>query len=223
MGNNDNQKEFTITQIEVEKFIKQPAKVAKQGEHVSILFADLVGSTEYKRHHDILEGLSKVVQHNKIASKVISDGYGKVIKYLGDGVMGLFYGQDCERHAIQAGLNIIERMAKENADRNFVFPDDLNTKIGVHSGTVWMFKFEESNVEDPQGTTVDIAFRLCAMAGPQQLICTDETYIKADGDKNFPNVSEVFERFIKGISDPIKVRMVLPEGHKIETIPQISF
>ena len=139
-ANNQNLNENPIPiqepiQIEVDHFLENwKAYETKHSENACILFADLVGSTEFKRDHPVIEGLGKTVLHNRLAENAIVQHYGNAVKYLGDGVMGIFRGPDCGRNAISAGLDLILGIDQENKKRGLGFPRDLNTKVGVHHG-----------------------------------------------------------------------------------------
>jgi class 3 adenylate cyclase len=194
---------------EIKKQMDDAAKSA------CILFADLVGSTEYKAQRGPLNGLAKTDKHHELACACIKLHKGKVVKSLGDGIMGMFIGTHAERQALRAGLALLERVRVTNEEElppEASDEDAIETAIGIHHGDVWMFSFPESKVEDPQGTTVDIAARLCALAGPQQLICTEETFQAAGANKQFSNAGCPCPRFVKGIPEALDVRMVLPVG-----------
>ncbi len=210
-------------QIFVDEFLRDWREYERRCSEIAcILFADLVGSTEFKRDHSPIEGLAKIVSHNRAVSTAIREFHGVVVKYLGDGVMGVFRGPECQQLAIKAGLAAIQRVDEENGRRGWVYPYAMSTKVGVHFGEVWNFRFRESRVADPQGATVDIAAQLCAMAGAQQLVCTDETYNVAGGGAAFPNASEAGEYFIRGLLEPLTLRAVAPRGREVEMLPRRS-
>jgi class 3 adenylate cyclase len=188
-----------------------------------ILFCDLVGSTEFKRDHGPKEGLAKVYMHNKVASSAIKECSGRVVKYLGDGVMGMFAGEHAAKDAITAGLRIISNIHNTNEKFQWHFPSAMSTRVGVDWGDVWPLKYPEGPAEDPQGTTVDIAARLTKIAGPQQLVCKEETYQRAGGQEVFPNATQGIKRFLKGINPPVILRVLAPLGKKAESIPLRPF
>ena len=191
-------------------------RMEQAAEQASILFADLVGSTAFKEGREPLEALAKPHLHNKIICGIVkqSEYAGRVIKSLGDGVMVMFDGEGCERRAISAGLAILEKFRNSNdAPKGKDADAAILTAIGIHTGPVWTFKFPESTVEDPQGTTVDVAARLCALAEAEQLLCTEEeTFQKAGGKEKFKKVGKPGCRFLKGLATRLSIRMVLPDA-----------
>jgi len=198
--------------LDVKSFLANAASYSNRSVHAAILFADLVGSTEFKRHHSILDGLAKVVQHNDVARECIEQFGGSVVKYNGDGVMGLFKEEDCEHRALQAGLEMVRQIQVANVRQRWQhYPFSMSTKIGIHSGPVWMFQYAGSP-EDPQGTTVDIAARLVSLAGHDQILCTKEVYEQASKGGQLPKPRDEFHRYLKGIDEPFALTVVVPEG-----------
>ena len=200
--------------IPVEEFLQNNQTFQQGSEEAAILFADLVGSTEFKRDHTALQGLAKTVLHNDTIRAAITQHQGNVVKILGDGVMGIFQGSDACANALQAGLAAITGIDAANKKQSWLFPYAMSTRIGVHFGNIWMFDHPEATVSDPQGSTVDIAARLASIAGPQQLVCTNDDFQKAGHIDCC--ASEPQTRFVKGISTPLVLRSLVPAGWKCD-------
>jgi len=97
--------------------------------HLTVLFCDLVGSTEIAARLDPEEWRETVASYHAAASGAISRFGGQVAQYLGDGVMAYFgwpaaHDNDAER-AARAGLAILEGISKLNEQ-----PDSLPLKGG---------------------------------------------------------------------------------------------
>ena len=181
--------------------------------HVCILLADLVGSTEFKRYHGMVQGLAKTVMHNKVAGRSIETCGGRVVKYVADAVMGMFEGERCEAAALASGLHMIREMSVANEQQGWYgFPYAMSTRIGVCSGPVWMFVYQNS-AEDPQGATIDIAARLAGLAAPDQVLCTQDTYGAACKDGQFPQPDIQFTRYLNGIRGKQALAAISPEGY----------
>jgi len=89
--------------------------------HLTVLFCDLVGSTEIAAQLDPEEWREVVAAYHRAAAEAITRFGGHVAKYLGDGVMAYFgwpeaHDNDGER-AARAGLALLEVIAKLNGDR----------------------------------------------------------------------------------------------------------
>jgi len=201
--------------LNVKSFLTDISIFEDKTVHICIFFADLVGSTEFKRYHSVRDGLAKVVQHNEIVRDCVERSGGSVAKYLGDGVMAMFEGAQCECRALQAGLETMRTMKEVNERQTWDFPFSMVTKIGIHSGPVWMFKYDNST-EDPQGTTVDVAARLVSLAGPNQILCTKQVYETACQTGRLPEPSAEFKRYLKGIQERFDLTVIIPEGYVYE-------
>ena len=198
--------------LDVKNFLQDIDIYKNKAVHICIFFADLVGSTEFKRYHSPREGLAKVVQHNEVVRECVEEFGGCVVKYIGDGVMAMFEEERCECHALEAGIKAIREMKVVNERQKWDFPFSMVTKIGIHSGPVWMFKYDTS-AEDPQGSTVDIASRLVSLAEPNQILCTKHVYETACQTGQFPQPSTEFKRYLKGIRERFDLTAIMPEGY----------
>ena len=98
--------------------------------HLTVLFCDLVGSTEIATRLDPEEWRETAASYHAAASEAISRFGGQVAKYLGDGVMAYFgwpaaHDNDAER-AARAGLAIIDALSQLNEQS-----DSLPLKAGL--------------------------------------------------------------------------------------------
>jgi class 3 adenylate cyclase len=97
----------------------EPHEVPKgERRHLTVLFCDLVGSTEIASHLDPEEWREIVREYHRAAAQAIERFGGHVAQYLGDGVMAYFgwpeeHDNDAER-AARAGLAILEAISKLN-------------------------------------------------------------------------------------------------------------
>src|SRR5207245_10168853 len=82
----------------------QARAVAGERRHLTVLFCDLVGSTEIAARLDPEEWRETVAGYQRAAAEAIARYGGHVAKYLGDGVMAFFgypeaHDNDAERAA----------------------------------------------------------------------------------------------------------------------------
>ena len=87
--------------------------------HLTVLFCDLVGSTEIAAQLDPEEWRDILASYHSAVTEAISRFGGYVAQYLGDGVMAYFgwpeaHDNNAER-AAHAGLSIVEIVSKLNA------------------------------------------------------------------------------------------------------------
>src|SRR5260370_11233216 len=89
-----------------------------QGErrHLTVLFCDLVGSTEIAGHLDPEQWREIVGEYHRAAAQAIERFGGSVAQYLGDGGMAFFgypeaHGNDAER-AARAGPAVLRALSE---------------------------------------------------------------------------------------------------------------
>jgi class 3 adenylate cyclase len=116
-----------------------PVAVSATGErrHLTVLFCDLVGSTEIAAQLDPEEWRELVAGYHRAAAEAITRFGGHVARYLGDGVMAYFgwpeaHDNDGER-AARAGLAILESVSKLNQEST---TPEISVRVGIDSGTV---------------------------------------------------------------------------------------
>lgn len=133
--------------------------------------------------------------------------------------MGMFKGQGCEFKAHQAGLAIFQRIDETNKRLHWKYPNAMSTKIGIHSGDVWIFDCGEYQM-DPQGTTVDVAARLTSIATSDHIICSSSTLAQAKALDSSGVLSGIAEHevtgYVKGIKESLELTIITPEGKKLE-------
>lgn len=149
----------------------------------SVLFTDIVGSTERaekmgdRRWRDLLGA------HNSAAYQEFSRFRGSVVKSLGDGFLTTFDGP---ARAIHCAIAIQEAMVQL----------DLQIRIGVHIGEV------EFDAGDVYGIAVNIASRVAAFAGAgeiltsrtvKDLVAGSGIVFKGHGSQEFQGLQEPME------------------------------
>ncbi len=149
---------------------------------VVILFADLVGSTSLTRSRDEEDAFKLMAGFFDLVDGVITEAGGTVERHIGDAVMAVFGAPqargDEARRAVRTALVLHERIAALGRDLS----ETLRLRVGLASGHVIF----QSGIRDAEwsivGTSVNLAARLAADAGPGEtliteavrLSCTDE-------------------------------------------------
>jgi class 3 adenylate cyclase/tetratricopeptide (TPR) repeat protein len=144
--------------------------------HLTVLFCDLVGSTEIAARLDPEEWREIVASYHRAATEAITRFGGYVAQYLGDGVMAYFgwpeaHDNNAER-AAHAGLAIIDVISKLNEQST---RPKLSARIGIDSGAV-VVGAGTSTSADVFGDTPNIAARVQAAALPNTVLITADTY-----------------------------------------------
>ncbi|MFZ0248625.1 MAG: AAA family ATPase [Acidimicrobiales bacterium] len=160
-------------------------------ETITVLFTDLVGSTEIS--YDLSPAASDELlrDHFSVLRQAIAGSGGVEVKGLGDGVMVVF-------RSTSAALSCAVAMQQAVHHDNVGARHPLGLRIGLSGGEVTM----ESN--DYYGDPVLEAARLCACAEAGQILAADA--VRVMGGRRNPYVLErIGARQLKGLPDPVEV------------------
>jgi class 3 adenylate cyclase len=133
-----------------------------QARQVTVLFADVSGSTKlYESEGDqaAMDAIARCI--DQLRQTVESSG-GRVVKTLGDEVMAVFLTPDVAAYAASSMQYAIDALPLAGATK-------LGVRIGFHCGPVIQ------NDDDIFGDTVNLAARLVEQAGRSQIIMSRET------------------------------------------------
>lgn len=162
-----------------------------RADTATVLFTDLVGSTELRSRlgEEAADDLRHV--HDRLVRTAIQSHRGTVVKQLGDGVMATFTGA---ADALAGAVAIQRAMDQHNrrAER-----ERLDVRIGVSAGDV---TFEG---DDCFGLPVVEAQRLEAAAAPAQILCSEVVQLMSRGRGGHVFVP-IGELDLKGIEGPVR-------------------
>src|SRR5215470_4556623 len=113
-------------------------RLSGERRHLTVLFCDLVGSTELAAQLDPEEWRETVAGYQRSAAEAITRYGGHVAKFLGDGVMAFFgypeaHDDDAER-AARASLAILDSISKLNERSGTGFSLSSSVKLAVRVG-----------------------------------------------------------------------------------------
>ncbi|MGB6661382.1 MAG: AAA family ATPase [Xanthobacteraceae bacterium] len=176
---------------------------------ITVVFSDLVGSTELSEKLDPEDLRIVIDAYRKTCSAAISRYEGQVANFAGDGVMA-FFGwprahEDDAVRAVHAALEIVSEVTKIPGAVT------LASRAAVCSGRVvvgqtggpagWM---------EAVGETPNIAARLQMLAAPNTLLVADSTQRLASPAFDFQDLG--FQE-LKGVTKPVRVHRVLAAKH----------
>src|SRR5882757_4091841 len=153
----------------------QPQYSAERRQ-VSVMFADLVGSTALSARMDP-EDLREIISaYQRCVTETVRRLGGFVAKYMGDGVLVYFgypraHEDDAER-AVRAGLELIAAVSALKA------PVSLQTRVGIATGLVVVGDLIGSGEAQERGIigeTPNLAARLQGVAEPNMVVIADST------------------------------------------------
>ena len=155
----------------------------------TILFTDIVGSTEMTARLGARGAVELIRAHDSIVHRCLADFAGREVKHTGDGIMAVF--PDSRR-----GVDCAIRIQREFRHYNQHAQEPLHVRIGMDSGE----PIEDSN--DLFGATVQLAARLCSEAAVDQILVS-ETVRTEHGDAALFKAAE--QRQLKGFAAPVGV------------------
>ena len=196
---------------------------------VTVMFADLVGSTALSARLDPEDLREVIAAYQKCVAEVVQRFGGFVAKYMGDGVLVYFgypqaHEDDAER-AVRAGLQLVAAVGGLNAS-----DAPLKTRVGIATGVVIvgdLIGSGEAQERGIVGETPNLAARLQAIAEPNTVVIADSTR------KLVGNLFELEDRGpqeLKGIDGTMRASVALRpssvesrfEALRIATTPMVG-
>jgi class 3 adenylate cyclase len=170
-------------------------------KRLALLFTDLQGSTAlYERIGD-MKAFDLVRQHFGELRDAISRNSGAMVKTIGDAVMASFVDP---LDALRAALEMRTRLAAFNRG---VGEDQVVLKIGLHFGACLAVTLNDRL--DYFGQTVNIAARVQALAGANEIVVTDDVMSVAGALELVERgVTEIAAVELRGVAGQIRVHYV---------------
>lgn len=210
--------------LEMIKKLRGEREVAIQGElrDVVIMFTDVRGFTRFSEAFGVKRVFEILNAYLSVQSKNITQYHGVLDKFLGDGIMAIFEGEQKELHALRAAIMIQSSVRKLNYE--YTKRSVLNIGIGIHTGQVFMGVLGERGRSDYTaiGDNVNIASRLCSLAKGEEILFTEQftTQLSQIKGIHFKDLMEV-----KGKKAPLNVYYYeldvgYPEISQAEKLPK---
>jgi len=164
----------------------------------TILFTDIVGSTELTQRVGDDAAMAFLHIHDEIVRDALRSLGGREVKHTGDGIMACFVSAAAAARC----ANQIQRALSENELANREFP--VKVRIGAAAGE----PVEDHN--DLFGVTVQLASRLCSHALPEQCLVSNVVAELCIGKGlTFQDLGEVS---LKGFERPVRVHAIRQSG-----------
>ena len=182
---------------------------AAERRQLTVVFCDLVGSTEMAARMDP-EDLREVigVYHRRVAKTVQRFG-GFVAKYMGDGVLMYFgYPQANENDAelaVRTGLKLVTKVAELRPHPDVA----LQVRVGIASGLVVVGDLLGAGASQEQavvGDTPNLAARLQSIAEPGSVLIAESTHRLVSSLFDYRELGPVP---VKGFAGPVPVWQVV--------------
>ena len=181
-----------------------PDTSGAQQKQVTVLFADISGSTELISKMDAEDASYTLGSVISVISKAMTRFGGVVIRRMGDGVMVLFGAPvAAEDHAARACFAALAALDAVSRMGDLALP----IRVGMCSGPVILRKTGRDDEDyDVAGITAHIAARLEQQAESGTVLLARQTASLVTGIANVESLGQVA---LKGIAEPLQVFRLL--------------
>jgi class 3 adenylate cyclase/predicted ATPase len=185
-----------------------PVRADAERRQLTVMFCDLVGSTELSARLDPEELREVIAAYHRAVAETIATFDGFVAKYMGDGVLVYFgypraHEDDAER-AVRAGLACVQAVGRLD-----VKSARLQARSGIATGLVVVGDLiGEGSAQEQSvvGETPNLAARLQALAEPDTVVITAGTRRLVGDLFDYRDLGAVE---VKGIAGPVPAWQVL--------------
>ncbi len=183
--------------------------VVAERRQITVLFCDLVGSTELANRLDPEDLAALLRRYQDACSGAVARYEGFVAKFMGDGVLAYFgypqANEDAAERAVRSALEVVDAVAKldHSGDR------PLAVRVGIATGVVVigdMAGTDAARERSIAGDTPNLAARLQALAGPNEIRISVRTR-KLLGERF--DFLDLGTHVLKGYAEPVQVWRVL--------------
>lgn len=183
-----------------------PIKVSGSPEvrHLTILFADVVGSSHLSEDLDIELYRNLLHDYQTVCSKAVETQHGHLAQFQGDGVVAYFgypsAEEDDAERAVLTGLQICRDVARFAVSSG----EPVKVRVGIATGDV-VIDAREGHGVHALGEATNLAARTQAVTEPDSVAVTDDTkaLLGANFECEFGGKYE-----LKGFSNPVGMWIV---------------
>ncbi len=177
--------------------------IGPERRHLTVLFCDLVGSTELAQALDPEDLRVVMSAYEAACSEAVERFDGYVAQFYGDGVLAYFgypvAHEDSPQRAVRAAMELVEIV------RDVPSPRPLEVRVGIHSGLV-VVGMEKSGVPGKSnsaiGESLNVAARLQALAEPGEIFLSAASHELVETEFAFVDGGR---HSLRGIADPVQV------------------
>jgi class 3 adenylate cyclase len=155
---------------------EQSESSSGERRQLTVMFCDLVGSTELATRHDPEDLHAIIAAYHGAVAEEVARFAGFVAKFMGDGVLVYFgypeaHEEDAER-ALRSALAIVDAVG------GLDLPERLAVRVGIATGLVVVGDLIGAGAAQEQsvvGETPNLAARLQSLAGANEIVVADAT------------------------------------------------
>ncbi len=188
-----------------------PTARSAERRQLTIMFCDLVGSTEIATRFDPEEVRHVNRAYREVCAAIVARFDGSIASYMGDGIMVYFgypqaHEDDAER-SVHAGLAVVHGVQELEPLPGL----ELHMRVGIATGLVVAGDLVGEGTEETRavsGETPNLAARLQGLADPDELVIDEQTHRLLGG---YFECESLGKRALKGVSEPVASWRVLHE------------
>jgi class 3 adenylate cyclase len=193
----------------------RPVSPEAERRQLTVMFADLVGSTALAARLDPEEMRDVIRSYQDAVAGAVARFGGHIAKFMGDGVL-CYFGwptahEDAAERAVHAALAVvaaIETLPMAAAER-------LAARVGIATGVVVVGDLvgtDEARERTVIGETPNLAARLQGMAAPGQVVVAEDTRRLVGG---LFEVEDLGDQRLKGFGEPVRAHRVIRPGRAV--------
>ena len=207
-----------------QKILAARAGLPGERKQVTVLFADVVGSTELVRDRDPEDAQWLLDGAVQLMMDAVHRYEGTVSRLMGDGLMALFGAPVAhEDHAVRAcyaALALQDGMRRYAEEVRRAHGVGMEARVGLNSGEVVVRLISDDLHMDytALGRTVHLASRMEQLAVPGSILITPQTLRLVEG---YVQITPLAPTPVKGLDGPIEVFELLGAG-PVHTRMQVS-
>ena len=185
------------------------AVVAGERRIVTVLFADIVGSTGISERLGAERFTLLVDEVMHVMSAEIERFDGTVVQYIGDELYAVFgapvaHEDDSER-AVRAGLAIQQTLGQYATDVKAAYGVDLAVRIAINTGPV-VIRPESEDPYNALGETVNVAARIQKLVSGGEIVIGRATKAQVE---SCVLLEDLGLRELRGVAEPVRPFRVL--------------
>ena len=149
--------------------------------NLTILFANIRGFTSLSERMEPEEFIDRLNQHFTVMTDVVFRHDGTLDKYIGDGILAFFGDpipfEDHAERAVVTALEMRQRLRSLRTRWALQGDEELNVGIGISTGYVTVGNIGSTTRTEYTviGNHVRLASHLAQIAGPDQILVSDQT------------------------------------------------
>jgi len=143
-------------------------------ESMTILFTDMRGFTELAEAYDAREVYATINASLHIQTEIITKHGGSINKFLGDGLLACFSGENRGQQALLCMVELMRELSAREATSNHL---PCRVGFGMHDGRVLLGLLGDKHRKEFTviGDVVNTTARLCGIAQPFQGLLTESS------------------------------------------------